>query len=137
MHTRKSVIISDRTRKVLVITKQKSGRRHDKRLADKALLFDHLPEEIDVYADTAFTGEQRVHQRTYLPRRKPRGRNLTIDEKEMNTLISSLRVVVEHTIGGIKRYRCISEKLRNRTQAIDDTFLLLSSGLWNYHLMST
>ena len=30
MHTRKSVIISDRTRKVLVITKQKSGRRHDK-----------------------------------------------------------------------------------------------------------
>lgn len=33
MHTRKSVIVSDKNRKVLVITQQKSGRRHDKRLA--------------------------------------------------------------------------------------------------------
>lgn len=136
MHTRKSVIVSDTHKKILVLTKQKSGRRHDKRLADKAGVFEQMPEEIDVYADTAFTGAQRIHERTYLPKRKPRGRNLTVEEKELNTLISLVRVVVEHAIGGIKRYRCISGKLRNRKQAIDDTFLLLSSGLWNYHLSS-
>lgn len=134
MHTRKSIIVSDKNRKILIITKQKSGRRHDKRLADKALLFNHLPDEIDVYADTAFTGEQKVHARTYIPKKKPRGRDLTADEKETNRIISSFRVVVEHAIGGIKRYRCMSEKLRNKKAYIEDTFLLLSAGLWNYHL---
>lgn len=134
MHTRKSVIVSDKNRRVLVLTKQKSGRRHDKRLADKESIFEQLPEDVDAYGDTAFQGEKQVHKRTYIPQKKPRGRLLTEDEKEMNRLISSYRVVVEHAIGGIKRYRCISEKLRNRKPFIDDQLLLLTAGLWNYHL---
>lgn len=133
-HTRKSVIVSDKKRRILVVTKQKSGRRHDKRLADKESIFENLPEDIDAFADTAFIGEKRVHKRTYIPQKKPRGRSLTVQEKEMNTLISSFRVVVEHAIGGIKRYGCMSQKLRNRKPFIDDRFLLLSAGLWNYHL---
>lgn len=135
-HTRKSVIVSDKDRRVLVLTKQKSGRRHDKRLADKESIFENLPEDVDAYGDTAFNGENRVHKSVYIPQKKPRGRPLTEDEKEMNKLISSYRVIVEHAIGGIKRYRCISEKLRNKKASIDDTFLLLTAGLWNYHLSS-
>lgn len=133
-HTRKSVIVSDRKRRVLVVTKQKSGRRHDKRLADKESIFENLPEDVVVTADTAFIGEQKVHKNLYIPKKKPPGRNLSLDEKETNRIISSYRVIVEHAIGGIKRYRCMSEKLRNRKAFIDDTFLLLTSGLWNYHL---
>lgn len=135
-HTRKSVIVSDKKRRVLVVTKQKSGRRHDKRLADKESVFENLPDDVVAWADTAFTGEERVHKKLYLPKKKPRGRELTADEKETNKIISSYRVIVEHAIGGIKRYRCISEKLRNRKPFIDDQFLLLASGLWNYHLSS-
>lgn len=135
-HTRKSVIVSDNKRRVLVLTKQKSGRRHDKRLADKESIFENLPEDVDAYGDTAFNGEKRVHKRVYIPQKKPRGRPLTEDEKEMNKLISSYRVIVEHAIGGMKRYRCLSEKLRNKKASIDDTFLLLTAGLWNYHLSS-
>lgn len=136
-HTRKSVVVSDSKRRVLVITRQKSGRRHDKRLADKESLFEHIPKEINVYADTAFIGEARVHPNIHLPRKKSKGRELTYDEKETNKIISSYRVLVEHAIGGIKRYRCMSEKLRNRKAFIDDQFLLLSAGLWNYHLASS
>lgn len=135
-HTRKSVLVTDKNRKVLVLTKQKSGRRHDKRLADKESIFEAIPKEIAIYADTGFAGAQKVHPNSHIPKKKPPGRQLTPDEKEMNKLISSYRVVVEHAIGGIKRYRCISEKLRNRKPFIDDTFLLLSAGLWNYHLDS-
>src|SRR3989344_752901 len=137
MHTRKSVVVSDKHRRILVVTKSKSGRRHDKRLADKESVFENLPKQVEVFADTAFAGEQRVHSRIYLPQKKPRGRLLTPDEKEMNKIISSFRVVVEHAIGGIKRYRCMSDKLRARKAFIDDKFLLLSSGLWNYHLSFT
>jgi len=134
MHTRKAVILSDKDRRVLVVTPSKSGRRHDKRLADKASLFENLPDNVEAFADTAFTGVQKVHPKSYIPQKKPKGRNLTLEEKEMNRIISSLRVVVEHAIGGIKRYGCMSGKLRSRKPAIDDKFLLISSGLWNYHL---
>lgn len=136
MHTRKSVIISDNKRRVLVLTKQKSGRRHDKRLGDKENLFTSLPEGVDLFVDTGFQGVSKVHQRTYIPKKRRRKKPLTKEEKEFNRLISSYRVVVEHAIGGIKRYRCISEKLRNKKAFIDDTFMLLSAGLWNYHLSS-
>lgn len=133
-HTRKSVLVTDKRKRILVLTKQKAGRRHDKRLADKEFVFEKIPKEIPIFVDTAFIGEQKVHPNLYIPKKKPRGRQLTPEEKEMNKLISSCRVVVEHAIGGIKRYRCIAEKLRNRKPFIDDTFLLLSTGLWNYHV---
>lgn len=136
MHTRKSVIISDKGRKILVLTKQKSGRRHDKRLADKEHLFTSLPEKVDLFVDTGFEGVPKFHRRTYIPKKRRKGKPLTVYNKEMNKLISSYRVVVEHAIGGIKRYRCISEKLRNRKAWIDDHLLLVSAGLWNYHLAS-
>lgn len=136
MHTRKSVIVSDNKRRVLVLTKQKSGRRHDKRLGDKEHLFTSLPDEVDLFVDTGFQGVQKVHKQTYIPKKRRKGKPLTIYDKELNRLISSYRVVVEHAIGGIKRYRCVSEKLRNRKAWIDDTFMLLSAGLWNYHLSS-
>ena len=135
-HTRKSVVVTDKKRKILVITKQKSGRRHDKRLADKESIFENIPKEIPVYADTAFIGEGKVHKNILLPKKRSKNRPLTYDEKEINRIISSYRVLVEHAIGGMKRYRCISERLRNRKAYIDDTLLLLSGGLWNYHLAS-
>lgn len=133
-HTRKTIVISDSKRRILVVTKSKQGRRHDKRLSDKATLFENLPSNVEVFADTAFTGAQKVHPNTYIPQKRPRGRELTLNEKEMNHIISSFHVVVEHAIGGIKRYGCLSNKLRSRKPSIDDKFLLLSSGLWNYHL---
>lgn len=136
-HTRKSVVISDKKRRVLVITKQKSGRRHDKRLADKDDIFKQLPKQVIAWADTAFSGSDKEHSNIHIPKKKPPKRQLTHDEKETNKIISSYRVIVEHAIGGIKRYRCMSEKLRNHKAFIDDKFLLLTAGLWNYHLATT
>ncbi len=135
-HTRKSVVVADKKRRVLVITKQKSGRRHDKRLADKEDIFKQLPKDIWAWADTAFIGEGKDHTNLYMPKKRSKGRPLTVDDKETNKIISSYRVIVEHAIGGIKRYRCMSEKLRNHKPFIDDQFILLSAGLWNYHLAS-
>ncbi|WP_440865544.1 hypothetical protein [Symbiopectobacterium purcellii] len=33
-----------------------------------------------------------------------------------------------------QRLGCMTQILRNRRPFIDDTFLLLSAGLWNFHL---
>lgn len=135
-HTRKSVVVADAKKRILVVTKQKSGRRHDKRLADKESIFEMIPKEISIMSDTAFIGEAKVHPNILIPKKKTKKNPLTEDEKEMNKFISSYRVIVEHAIGGIKRYRCMSGKLRNHKAFIDDKFILLSAGLWNYHLAS-
>lgn len=105
-------------------------------MADKEHLFTALPKEVALFVDTGFQGAAKLHSHTYIPKKRQKGKPLTADEKEVNKLISSYRVVVEHAIGGIKRYRCVAEKLRNRKAWIDDTFMLLSAGLWNYHLSS-
>jgi hypothetical protein len=137
IHGRKNIVVADKKKRILVITKTKSARRHDKRLADKEALFENIPKEVAVYTDTAFVGEQTVHPKLFLPKKKPKGRKLTEDEKLTNKIISSYRVIVEHAIGGIKRYQAVTQVYRNRKPYFDDTLLLLAAGLWNYHLSST
>lgn len=140
-HTRKNVIISDEKKRILVLTKTKSGRRHDKRLADKENLFQNLPQEVTAWVDTGFEGIQGYHPNALIPVKKlrkskhnPNPPPLTQKQKESNRLISSFRVLAEHAISGVKRYNCLQQPFRNRIKNLDDTFILLSAGLWNYHL---
>lgn len=133
-HTRKNIVVVDTNKRILVLTKTKSGRRHDKKLADKEELFEHIPKDVDMYGDSAFWGAEKVHKRLFLPRKKPKGGMLSLDEKITNTIISSYRVIAEHAIGGMKRYQALTQVYRNRRPFLDDTIILLSAGLWNYHL---
>ena len=141
LHTRKNIIMADEKKRILVLTKTKSGRRHDKRLADKENLFQNLPVEVTAWVDTGFEGIQHYHPNTLIPVKKlrkskhnPNPPPLTQKQKESNRLISSFRVVAEHAISGIKRYNCLQQPFRNKIRQLDDTFMLVSAGLWNYHL---
>ena len=58
---------------------------------------------------------------------------LTDNEREMNRLISSVRIGVEHAIGGIKRFRSVSEIFRDKN-GWDDKLVNIAVGLWNFHL---
>ena len=133
-HTRKQIVLADEHKRILVLTPTKSGRRHDKRLSDKAGIFTHLPAHVTAWLDTGFTGVQKQHPNTLIPRKRSRRQPLSDEDKAANRLISSFRVVVEHAIGGMKRYQCLQQPYRNRKPRLDDLFSLLSAGLWNYHL---
>ena len=50
-------------------------------------------------------------------KKKPRGQELTPEEKEDNRLISKIRIRIEHAIGGVKRYRIVRDKIRNWKQS--------------------
>jgi hypothetical protein len=47
------------------------------------------------------------------PKKKPRGAELTTEDKEHNRKISRVRIRVEHAIGGVKRYRIVKDQIRN------------------------
>jgi len=66
------------------------------------------------------------------PSKKPRGGKLTAEEKKGNKLISGIRVVVEHIIGGIKRCHIVKDVFRNTKADYDDTVMELACALHNF-----
>jgi hypothetical protein len=131
-HTRKNVIVTDLKKKILVISKTKSGRRHDKRLLDKMIL--KIPDNVTKLVDSGFQGLDKIFPNVLIPKKNSKKNPLTSLQKEENRIISSFRVVVEHAIGGIKRFGVLSQTLRNRKAFFDDLVIEVCSGLWNYHL---
>ena len=133
-NTRKNIVMSDEKKKILFLSPTKSGRRHDKRLADKVSLVQRIPPTVGVWADSGFQGIQHLHPNTLIPKRGSKNHPLIDGEKRENRIISSFRIVIEHAIGGVKRYRALSDVLRNKIGWLDDLFIELGAGLWNFHL---
>lgn len=132
--TRKTVIISDERKFIHFMSKTKSGRRHDKRLADKEYLIANLPSHVALWTDTGFQGVQKQHDKTVMPIKATKNKPLTYAQKENNRLISSFRVVSEHAIAGFKRFRAATDIYRNKRANFDDLLTEVSIGLWNFHL---
>lgn len=132
-HVRKNIVVTNAKKRILVLTPSKHGRVHDKKLADKNILASRIPEDVSILADTGFQGIQHIHPNSLLPKKKPRGGSLTDEEKAINRLISSARMAVEHAIGGIKRFRCVSDIYRNKN-GLDDRLVNVAAGLWNLHI---
>ena len=133
-HTRKTVIVSDKNKNILLMTPTKSGRRHDKRICDKFHLPNIIPKSVTIWADTGFQGITDVHPKVMMPAKASKNKSLTKAQKENNKTISSIRVVVEHAIGGYKRFKAASDIYRNKSVNLDDRFNIVAAGLWNFHL---
>ena len=135
--TRKNIVVSNERKRIMVLTPTKSGRRHDKRIADKFQIVRNIPQEIAIWTDTGFIGIQRLHPNTVMPAKSTKTRSLTYEQKQHNRTIASIRVLSEHAIGGMKRLKAASDIYRNKLPNLDDTFNFLAAGLWNFHLQQT
>jgi hypothetical protein len=65
-----------------------------------------------LYQDTGFQDFALKDVIIIQPKKKPRGGKLTDAEKAENRRISSIRMRIEHAIGGVKRYRIVKDKIR-------------------------
>lgn len=135
--TRKTIVVANEKKRILILTPTKSGRRHDKRLLDKSGLPQVIPDSVAVFVDTGFQGMERDHPNTLIPKKASKNHPLTQADKQNNRIISGLRIVAEHAIGGMKRLKAASDIYRNRIPNTDDRFHLLCAGLWNFHLQQT
>lgn len=136
-HTKKTVILSDKDKRILLVSPTKSGRRHDKRLSDRELIAENLPDDVSLWADSGLQGIDKKRppgSLNFIAKRGRKNKPLTKAEKAENHVISSFRIVVEHAIGGMKRYRATSDKLRNKPGMFEDRIMQVTAGLWNYHL---
>ena len=46
------------------------------------------------------------------------------------------RVFIEHAIGGLKRFRILSDRFRNKIFSLYDQILEVCAGLWNFYLLN-
>jgi len=114
------------------LSPSKRGARHDKRLLDARQIEPNIPPEVSILADSGFQGMR--HRGMCLPVKASKKRPLSEQDRQWNTLLASLRVKVEHSIAGMKRFNAVAGVYRNRLPKTDDRFNLLAAGLWNYSI---
>jgi hypothetical protein len=105
---------------------------HDKSLADLAGYT--FPPGSGLYQDMGFQGFTLNGMTIAQPKKKPRGGELTPPEKAANCSISSIRIRIEHAIGGVKRYRLVKDKIRLLKDGIRDSIMETCCGLHNFRL---
>ena len=133
-HTRKHITGSTRQKRVILLSKARPGSMHDKRQLDEEDLVRHIPDEVAVEGDLGFQGLQNEYENIHLPHKKPRGKELSEQQKQENREFSSQRVRCEHAHAGIKRYNAVTAVYRNRVSDFDDRLMLNAAGLWNFYL---
>jgi len=133
--TRKTIVVSDKDKRILSLSVAKNGRRHDNKLADQANIARSLPKDVTAWVDTGFQGMDKDHPNLQIPKKRSKHHPFTEEDKQNNKTISGIRIIAEHAICGMKRMRSTSDIYRNKIPNLDDTFNLVSAGLWNYHLM--
>jgi len=119
-HTRKNVVMSDENGRILMVSPTKPGRRHDKRLADKFSFVSGVPPSVGIFADSGFQGIQHLHPNTVVSKRGRKNAPLSDEERANNHVIASLRIIVEHAIGGMKRFRILADRLRMKMGILED-----------------
>ena len=135
-HVRKNIIIATKNREIVYLSPTTDGAKHDFNITKNEQIPQSLPPDIPLYADSGFQGIKDLVKNPeliFMSQKKPRNAELTSDQKETNSIISSIRVKVEHAIAGLKRLNCLSHVYRNK-KGQDDSFINIAAGLWNYHL---
>jgi len=132
-HTVKNLLIGGLgSRTVSYLSETHEGRIHDKALADHEAI--RYSEDIDLYQDAGFQGyvPPGVHIRQAT--KKPKGKDLSSDQQAENTLLSRIRIGIEHIIAGIKRCRIVKDVFRNTKTCFDDVVMELACGLHNFRV---
>ncbi|MBD5357588.1 MAG: transposase family protein, partial [Bacteroides sp.] len=68
--------------------------------------------------------------------KKPRGRELTPEQKAENRNISARRIRVEHAIGGAKRLRIVKDECRLRANNYVGRIFHIAAGIHNWRVVS-
>lgn len=129
-HTVKNhLVVHPESHRVCHLSATAPGKKHDKKLADDAGL--RFPDRATLEQDTGFQGFDPERVIVLQPKKKPRGKTLSIGEKFINRCIASSRIIVENVIAGIKRCRIVKDVLRNWKTDFDDLIMVLACGLHN------
>ena len=129
-HTDKNlVLVNCHSQKVVYLSMTQAGKKHDKKMADEAAVC--YPQQATLGKDTGFQGYEPTAVVTWQPKKKPNGQPLSVADHYLNALLASARIVVEHTLSGIKRCRIVKDVFRNTKRGFTDQVMEVACALHN------
>jgi hypothetical protein len=131
-HNVKNNLLSNSEKRILWLSRTFDGSVHDKKIIDEQPIC--FPAGVTLWQDTGFLGHNPENITVKMPTKKPKGKELTQEQKQENKEISSFRILVEHAIGGVKRYRIVKERFRCTKFGFEDTVMLIACGLHNFRI---
>lgn len=79
-----------------------------------------FPDGINLYQDLGYQGHEPDNINVFQPFKKPRGLELSKEDKEINRTIAAIRIKVEHAIRNVKIFRIVKEIIRNWSYGFKD-----------------
>ena len=90
-----------------------AGPTADIKLLEASGLLQRLPEAVGIGCDLAYVNLAKLRRYGFAPRRKPRGKDRPAEDVIYNRAFSQFRIVVEQTIGQVRRFQSVSATDRN------------------------
>jgi hypothetical protein len=140
-HTLQALILTTLHRQILFLFCFFAGSIHDytlmKKVFDPKLKWFH---QVDLWLDLGFQGAEKDYgakSKINLPHKRPRkSKNnpkpkLTAAQVKHNRQQAKTRVSVEHAIGGMKTFHCLTHRMRNHLDTMIEYLFWIPAGLWN------
>lgn len=131
-HTVKNALLTTALCYILFVSPTLAGKIHDKKIADT---YYHIPAGFTLWQDTGYQGYYPEGVRIQQPLKKPRGKELSLQQKAYNQAISQVRVRIEHAIGSVKRYRFVKDECRLRRNNFVNTIFRTCAALHNFRIL--
>jgi hypothetical protein len=109
-HTIKNQIIINDKMKICSVTKSVEGKKHDKKLYDESRIYSI--EKSSLKGDLGYLGSAGIT----IPKKKPKKKELTEEEKNYNKEFSKERIKIEHVFGKMKIFQILTQRFRNPRQ---------------------
>ena len=133
-HTVKAQVVVNRANGQILCTAEDCGKTHDFALYKKTI-GNHVLGCIKEQADSGYQGISAFHKNSETPKKKPKGGELTDEEKKENRRISQERILIENINAKIKVFKIMKYPYRNRRKR-HLLRLNLVCGIINYELQS-
>jgi hypothetical protein len=151
-HTVKTQVVVNLGGEFAAMTPAEPGKTADIEIAKHSRVVERLPEGTQVYDDKGYVGLEKTvppcaapkpvgeeasaeaagpRVILHTPTKKPRGGELTPEQKERNHQIGKVRIIVEHALGHLKNWRILAERFRCALALYTDIFRTIA-GLVNF-----
>ena len=135
LHTLKTQITASESGRVLDVTESFPGSIHDKKIMDQDKTIQKIPENTCHRLDSGYQGVPKENPEHYIiiPIKKPRKEELSPFAKELNTVHSKRRVIVENVFSRFKKFKICKYVFRGPIKTYNQTFRNIAA-LLNFRL---
>ena len=134
-HTLKSQVAVDEGGRIVDVAASGRGPTADITLLEQSRLLERLPPGVGGMGDLGYVGIDHLHPTGLgaAPRKKPRGQPRPAVDIAYNTAFSRRRIVVEHSIGRLRRFQSLRQTDRQQRRG-HTARVCAVAGLVNRHL---